>query len=92
MIWRHISEYACWKYYKLFYTDADKSNQKAVSGIMINLDGSRLVMLTPKGMIDISHHYVERLEPREFPKDDSQLPEEFKKICKEVMEENMKND
>ncbi len=83
-----VFEYACGKYYKLFYTDEDKSNQKAVSGILINYNYNKLVMLTPKGLLEIPHRHVERLEPREFPKVDVKFPEDFKKLCKEFEKEN----
>lgn len=73
-------EYACNKYYRVFYnTDYGKFEHK-VEGLLLNYTGGNTVLLSDKGIYHIKYKNIVYMEPIE-PRTDN-LDEEFKELLK----------
>lgn len=75
-------EYACGKYYRVFYDKDHDGYEKKAEGILLNYASGNIVLLSGKGMYHIKYRDTVLMEPIE-PRTDN-LSEEFKELLGSV--------
>lgn len=78
-----LFNYACDKMYRVFYK-TDYTDERVMTGLLINCHGSFLIFLGEKGMYYIKHKDVLFMEPIPMPKN---LSDNFRTLIETYLKE-----